>query len=210
MSDSKRKPETISPEVMEELRSIHKQIKDYEEKIWELKDHADSLVPKHDLAECREFGCTHTHHCQSYCQCHSWCVRSRYAHGAYRDCYEQKKAVIKPPENYPMLGWKSVACVGSHWNNEWHPKKIIKETDKTLILEDKTQLLKSTIFILEDCTFIKDRSEYIFMCADNPETLDMQKTLLDVANAEWRERNRGHYVPMEDAVEFSDGTKLKL
>lgn len=203
MSDSKRKPETISPEVMAELQSIHAQIEDYKQKIEALKDHADSLVPKHYLAECREFGCMNTHHCQSYCHCHSWCVRSKYAHGAYRDCYEQKKAIIKPPENYPTLGWKKVTGINTTF--VWD---VLKETDKTLMLGDR-MLLKSTIFTLEDCTFIKDRSGYTFLCADDPEAVVMQKTLLDVVNAECRERNRAKRSDFTgEVVELSEGTKL--
>ena len=179
--------ETISPEVMAELKSIHEQISDYQSKIAELTERADGLVPKHDLEDCREFGCVHTCHKQSFCDCYTYCIRSRWAHGAYRDCFEKKKPVFKPRVEYPTLGWKSVACVGGKWCGVWHTDKVVKETDRTLILEDKTQLLKSTIFTLEDCTFIKDRSEHTYMCADNPETLDMQKTLLEVAHREWVE-----------------------
>lgn len=181
--------EPISPEVMAELQSIHSQISSYKTKISELTERADELVPKHTLEECREFGCIHTCHKQSFCECYTYCVRSKWAHGAHRDCFEKKKSVFKPRASYPTLGWKLAVCVGSHWRGEWHAKKVIKETDKTLILEGKTQLLKSTIFTLEDCTFIKDRSEYTYMCADNPDTLDMQKTLLEVAHREWVEAN---------------------
>ena len=53
----------------------------------------------------------------------------------------------------------------------------------------KTRLLKSTIFTLEDVTYIKDRSGTTYFCADDPATLDMQVTLLDVAYREQAERN---------------------
>lgn len=180
----------ISPEVMDELWSNHEQIKAYKAKINELTERMDELVPKHDLAYCRELGCKHTYQCKDFCHCHSWCLRSKWSHGAWRDCYEPAKKPVKLPTNYPTLGWKQVTTRGMKWDGEWHHFwKVVKETDKTLILDDKTQLLKSTIYTLEDCTFIKDRSGGTYMCADYPETLDMQVILMDVAHKEWCERN---------------------
>ena len=189
MAKPTKEIEVISPEVMAELQSIHEQIRAYKSKINELTERADELVPKHDLEDCREFGCIHTCHKQAFCDCYTFCIRSKWAHGAYRDCFVKKQPVFKPRVDYPTLGWKVAVCSGSKWQGVWHTKKVIKETDKTLILEDKTQLLKSTMFTLEDCVFLKDRSENTWMCADNPETLDIQRTLLDVAHREWLERN---------------------
>ena len=196
MTAPMKKIESISPEVMAELQSIHEQISDYKSKIKELSEHADSLVPKHDLEECREFGCIHTCHKKSFCWYYECCVRSKWAHGATRDYYEQKKVAFKPPVDYPTLGWKTAVYVNANWNNKWHTKKVIKETDKTLILDDKTLLLKSTISMIEDCTFIKDRREYTYVCADDPEALEMQVTLWNVAQKEWREQNSARLADM--------------
>ena len=205
------KLETISPEVMEELRSIHSQIESHKAKIQELRDRADELVPKHDLAECRALGCRETYQCKDFCHCHSWCIRSKWAHGAYRDCYEPAKKPVKLPTNYPTLGWKQVTTRGMKWDGVWHHFwKVVKETDKTLILDDKTQLLKSTIYTLEDCTFIKNRMGSTYLCADDPETLDMQVILMDVAHKEWCERNSLTHFKTPDCSLPSEVDGMKL
>lgn len=203
------KLEVIPPEVMDELRSIHEQIKAYETKITELTERMDELVPKHSLAECRELGCKHTYQCKDFCHCHSWCLRSKWSHGAWRDCYEKNTPVFKPRVEYPTLGWKQVTTRGMKWDGEWHHFwKVVKETDKTLILDDKTQLLKSTIYTLEDCTFIKDRMGSTYLCADYPETLDMQVILMDVAHKEWCERNSRLITPETPLPTEVDGMQL--
>lgn len=199
----------ISPEVMDELRSIHEQIEAYSAKINELTERMDELVPKHDLAYCRELGCKHTYQCKDFCHCHSWCLRSKWSHGAWRDCYEPVKKPVKLPTNYPTLGWKQVTTRGMKWDGVWqHFWKVVKETDKTLILDDKTQLLKSTIYTIEDCSFIKNRMGSVYMCADYPETLDMQVILMDVAHKEWCERNSRLITPETPLPTEVDGMQL--
>lgn len=201
----------ISPEVMDELWSIHEQIKAYRAKINELTERMDELVLKHDLAYCRELGCKHTYQRKDFCHCHSWCLRSKWSHGAWRDCYEPAKKPVKLPTNYPTLGWKQVATRGMKWNGVWHGfRKVVKETDKTLILDNKEQLLKSTIYTIEDCTFIKNRMGGTYLCADDPTTLDMQVILLDVAHKEWCERNSLNRVKSLDIPLASEVDGMKL
>lgn len=67
----------------------------------------------------------------------------------------------------------------------------------------KTRLLKSTIFTLEDVTYITDRSGTIYFCADDPEALDIQVTLLDVADKEWYERHSRLVTPMLETPDTS-------
>ena len=110
-----------------------------------------------------------------------------------------KLTKIKPRVTYPTLGWKSVVCTGSFWMGKWHPIKVIKETEKCLILEDKLQLNKSTIYTIEDVTYIRRRNSITdYFCADDPLTLEIQKTLLDVAYKEQTERNCRWITPMID------------
>ena len=199
----------ISPEVMDELRSTHEQIKAYKAKINELTERMDELVPKHDLAYCRELGCKHTYQCKDFCHCHSWCIRSKWAHGAWRDCYEKNTPVFKPRVEYPTLGWKQVTTCGMKWDGVWHSfTKVIKETEKTLVLERNEQLLKSTIFTIEDVTYIKSRSGTTYMCADDPDTLDMQVILLKVANSERNERTKHLITPETPLPTEVDGIEL--
>ena len=109
--------------------------------------------------------------------------------------------VFKPRVTYPTLGWKQVATHGAKWGDEWHGfHKVVQETDKTLLLDDawKTRLFKSTIFTIEDVTYIKNRSGTIYFCADDPEALDIQVTLLDVANQEWCAQNRAWMIKTPD------------
>lgn len=116
---------------------------------------------------------------------------------------------MKLPTNYPTLGWKQVTTRGMKWDGVWqHFWKVVKETDKTLILDDKTQLLKSTIYTIEDCSFIKNRMGSVYMCADYPETLDMQVILMDVAHKEWCERNSRLITPETPLPTEVDGMKL--
>ena len=180
------------PEVMQELSAINAEISAYKAKIAELSEKADSLVTKYPLEECRAMGCIHTARKQYQCAfCHS-CIHSKYASGAYQDYFQQKEQKTKIPQKYPMLGWKAVACEGSFWNGEWHVRKVIKETERTLIVEygkATEQLLKSTISRIEDVTYIEDRSGYTYFCADDLETLPTQIDLLHIAREERHIRN---------------------
>jgi len=173
--------EVIPPEVLERIAQIRRGIDERKAEIEKLRKEADGLVVKHTLAECRAIGCTHTH-CGKYtCDMADFCMRSKSAHGAAHDYYNPPKPVFKPKVAYPALGWKTV--VGG--NNRDYKCTIVKETDKTLVLHDKHVLLKSTIYHIEDCTYIKDRSGYTFTCADDPASLDMRLMLLDVVHQEF-------------------------
>lgn len=197
MKTFKTMPPT-SPEIMQELSAINAEISAYKAKIAELSAKADSLPEKYTLEECRAMGCIHTAHKQYQCTfCHS-CIHSKYASGAYRDYFQQKKQETKIPPKYPVLGWKAVACEGSFWHGEWHTRKVIKETERTLIVEygeGTEQLLKSTISRIEDVTYIKDRSGHTYFCADDLETLPAQVDLLHIAREEQKERNSRLVVP---------------
>jgi len=178
--------EQISPETWAKLLAIQTRIDEYKAKIKELENEADDLVPKHTFEECKAMECVHTH--QNRWDCHCYCVRRKGYSGCFHDYYSPKKKVFKPKVTYPVLGWKSVACKGSFWKNEWHPYKVVKETEKTLVLDDGTQLFKSTLFTIEDCTYIKCRSGYTYFCADDPSVLDTFKMLLDVVAKERSEK----------------------
>ena len=182
--------EPISIETYAKLKAIRSRIAELEGQIKGLEDEAYELVPKHTFEECKAMGCVHTY--RNKWDCHHSCVRRLHAKHSLQDYYEKMKPVFKPRVDYPTLGWKQVATRGAKWKGEWHGfTNVIQETDKTLLLDDawKTRLFKSTIFTLEDVTYIKDRSGTTYFCADDPATLDMQVTLLDVANHEWCERN---------------------
>lgn len=182
--------EIISDETYAKLRAISSRITELKCQIRELEDEAYELVPKHTFDECKAMGCVHTY--RNRWDCHHSCVRRLNEKGNLHDYFEKKKPVFKPRTDYPMLGWKQVATRGAKWKGEWHGfHKVVQETDKTLLLDDawKTRLFKSTIFTLEDVTYIKDRSGTIYFCADDPEALDIQVTLLDVADREWCEQN---------------------
>lgn len=176
--------EKLPAETYERLKQIQKEIDEHFAAIEVLECEADSLVVKHTLEECRAIGCTETHCGKYQCTMGSHCIRSKYAHGATRDYYNPPKPVFKPKVTYPTLGWKTV--VGSR--NKSYKCTIIKETDKTLVLHDKRVLLKSTIYHIEDCTYIKDRSGYTFICADDPASLDAHLMLLDVVHQEFVDR----------------------
>ena len=176
--------EVIPPEVLKRIDQIRHSIDEHKAEIEKLRKEADGLVVKHTLAECRAIGCTHTR-CGKYaCDMADHCMRSRLAHGAVNDYYNPPKPVFKPKVTYPTLGWKTV--VGGR--NRDYKCKIVKETDKTLVLHDKRVLLKSTIYHIEDCTYIKDRSGYTFICADDPASLDAHLMLLDVVHQEFVDR----------------------
>lgn len=182
--------EPISIETYAKLKAIRSRIAELEGQIKELEEEAYELVPKHTFEECKAMGCVHTY--RNKWDCHHSCVRRLHATHSLQDYYEKMKPVFKPRVDYPTLGWKQVATRGAKWKGEWHGfTNVIQETDKTLLLDDawKTRLLKSTIFTLEDVTYIKDRSGTTYFCADDPATLDMQVTLLDVAYREQAERN---------------------
>ena len=189
--------EPISAETFAKLKAIRSRIAELEGQIKELKDEAYELVPKHTFDECKAMECVHTY--RNRWDCHHYCVRRLHEKGNFHDYYEKKKPVFKPRVTYPTLGWKSVACKGNFWKGEWHPYKVIKETEKCLILDDKTQLHKSTIYTIEDVTYIGRRNSNVdYFCADDPATLDMKVTLLDVAFKEQTERNCRLITPMID------------
>lgn len=182
--------EPISIETYAKLKAIRSRIAELEGQIKELEEEAYELVPRHTFDECKAMGCVHTY--RNKWDCHHSCIRRLHAKHSLQDYYEKMKPVFKPRVDYPTLGWKQVATRGAKWKGEWHGfTNVIQETDKTLLLDDawKTRLFKSTIFTLEDVTYIKDRSGTTYFCADDPATLDMQVTLLDVAYREQAERN---------------------
>jgi hypothetical protein len=128
--------------------------------------------------------------------------------GNLKDYYEKEKTVFKPKVEYPTLGWKKVTARGMKWNGEWHDGwDVVKETEKTLVLSDKTILLKSTIHMIEDVIYISSRSGAIYFCADDPATLDVQATLMDIEFEEQRKRNKHLRTPMTD-IPASDGIRL--
>ncbi len=187
--DKKPQPpqmETISDETWAKLKSISHRIDELNAQIDELNEEAYSLVPKHTFEECKAMGCENTH--GNRWDCHHYCVRRKNYKGCFHDYYRQKKKVFKPKVDYPTLGWKTVVTEGSDF-----VRKIAKETEKTLVLDDawKTTLLKSTIKRAEDCIFIQDRSGTTYLCADDPDTIEMQKTLLQVLRREWCEAVSG-------------------
>lgn len=176
--------EVIPPEVLERIAQIRRGIDEHKAEIEKLRKEADGLVVKHTLAECRAIGCTHTR-CGKYaCDMSDFCMRSKSAHGAVHDYYNPLKPVFKPKVTYPTLGWKTV--VGSRSRS--YERKVVKETAKTLVLHDKSVLLKSTIYHIEDCTYIRDRSGYTYICADDPASLSAHLMLLDVVHQEHVER----------------------
>lgn len=202
--------EPISAETYAKLRAISSRITELKCQIRELEEEAYELVPKHTFDECKAMECVHTY--RNKWDCHQSCVRRLHEKGNLHDYYEKKKPVFKPRVEYPMLGWKQVATRGAKWKGEWHGfHKVIQETEKTLLLDDawKTRLFKSTIFTLEDVTYIKDRSGSTYFCADDPATLDMQVTLLDVANREWCERNSRLVTPMLETPDTSNPSGLE-
>jgi hypothetical protein len=77
---------------------------------------------------------------------------------------------------------------------------VVKETEKTLVLSDKTILLKSTIHMIEDVIYISDRSGATYFCADDPATLDMQLELIHIEFKEQCERNVRIVTPMIDDI----------
>jgi hypothetical protein len=196
--------EVLSDETRAKLKAIATRIDELNSQIKELQQEAYDLVPKHTFDECREMKCIHTY--RNCWDCHRSCVRRKGEMGNLKDYYYEKKPVFKPRVEYPMLGWKQVATRGAKWKGEWHGfHKVIQETEKTLLLDDawKTRLFKSTIFTLEDVIYIKDRSGTTYFCADDPATLDMQVTLLAVANREWCERNCRLVTPMLETPDTS-------
>lgn len=191
--------EPISPETHAKLKAIETRIDELKAQIKELEEEAYWLVPKHTFDECKAMGCDKTY--RNRWDCHCSCVRRKDYHGCFHDYYYKEMPVFKPRVTYPTLGWKQVAARGVKWGDEWHGfHKVVQETDKTLLLDDawKTRLFKSTIFTIEDVTYIKNRSGTIYFCADDPEALDIQVTLLDVANQEWCEQNRAWMIKTPD------------
>ena len=199
--------ETISPETHAKLKAIHTRINELNAQIQELEEEAYWLVPKHTFDECKAMGCVHTY--RNRWDCHHSCVRRQHGTGYLKDYYEQKKPVFKPHVDYPTLGWKKVTTLDAHWDGAWHwVRPVVKETEKALFLKDKTMLLKSTIFAIEDITYIKDRSGSTYLCADNPETLDMQEALLSMRCKEDCEKEMQLVTPMLDGpVDKYDSVK---
>lgn len=178
--------EPTSPEVLEQLVSIHNEIRSLENQIAELKHKADSLVVKHSFEECREFGCVHTKHCRMYWVNNKSCVHSPTAHGAYRDEYKKKAPVFKPNVNYPTLGWRYATSRGSHYNGKWNwTVKVVKETEKTLVLDNGEQLLKNSLRYIEDCTYISSRGGVTYFCANSKDIMDAHLMMLDIERSEF-------------------------
>ena len=182
MADKKKAlvMEPIPEETRAKLRSIQARIDELKAQIDDLNKEAYTLVPKHTFEECKAMGCEHTFRNRWDCHCH--CVRRKDHTGCFNDYYKAMEKKVYIPEKYPMLNWKTV--VGSYTD---YVRKVIKETDRTLILEGGDQLLKSKMFMIEDVQYIKDRSDYTYMCADVPENVEMAKTLLKIRNSEWVE-----------------------
>lgn len=180
----KSQMEKLPAETYERLKQIQKEIDEHFAAIEVLECEADSLVVKHTLEECRAIGCTETH-CGKYkCMMGSHCIRSKYAHGATQDYYNPPKPAYKPKVEYPTLGWKTVVCAT---NRSWK-RPIVKETPKALFLGDHEMLLKSSIYHIEDCTYIKSRSGHSYVCADDEDSLDAHLMLLDVVHQEFVDR----------------------
>ena len=182
MADKKKAlvMEPIPEETRAKLRSIQARIDELKAQIDDLNKEAYALVPKHTFEECKTMGCEHTFRNRWDCHCH--CVRRKDYTGCFNDYYKAREKKVYIPEKYPMLNWNT--AVGSC--NDY-VRKVIKETDRTLILEGGDQLLKSTVFTIEDVKYIKDRSGYTYMCADVPENVEMAKTLLKIRHTEWVE-----------------------
>lgn len=170
--------ETISPETHAKLKAIKTRIDELNAQIEELEEEAYWLVPKHTFDECKTMGCDKTY--RNRWDCHCSCVRRKDYHGCFHDYYVKMKPVIKPHVEYPTLGWKKAIPIGCSPHDGWCGHAVVRETEKALFLDThyKTMLLKSTIFMIEDVPYIKDRSGCTYICADNPETLDIQKALL--------------------------------
>lgn len=190
--------ETISPETYAKLRAIKARIDELRAQIKELEEEAYWLVPKHTFDECKAMGCDKTY--RNRLDCHCSCVRRKGCHGCFIDYYAKMKPVIKPHVVYPTLGWKKVTSPGMQWRGEWHGGwDVVKETEKTLVLSDKSILLKSTIHLIEDVIYISGRSGRVtYFCAGNPETLDMQKALLKMWHDERSEKVMQLVTPMLD------------
>ena len=143
--------------------------------------------------------CIHTY--KNRWDCHRSCVRRMHEMGNLEDYYEKEQPVFKPKVEYPTLGWKKVTTPGMKWKGEWHGDwDVVKETEKTLVLSDKTILLKSTIHMIEDVIYISDRSGGTYFCADDPATLDMQVELLHIEFKEQCERTTRIVTPMIDGI----------
>lgn len=190
--------ETISPETHAKLKAIEARIDELKAQITEFEGEAYWLVPKHTFDECKAMGCNKTY--RNRWDCHSYCVRRKGCHGCFNDYYVKMKPVIKPHVEYPTLGWKKAIPIGCSPCNGWCGYAVVRETEKAMFLDThhKTMLLKSTIFTIEDVLYIKDRSGCIYMCADNPETLDMQKALLKMWHDERSEKVMQFVTPMLD------------
>ena len=191
--------EVLSDETRAKLKAIAARIDELNAQIKELQQEAYDLVPKHTFDECREMKCIHTY--RNRWDCHRSCVRRMHEMGNLEDYYEKEKPVFKPKVEYPTLGWKKVTSPGMKWKGEWHGCwDVVKETEKTLVLSDKTILLKSTIHMIEDVIYISDRSGSTYFCADDPATLDMQVELLHIEFKEQCERTTRIVTPMIDGI----------
>lgn len=191
--------EVLSDETRAKLKAIAARIDELNAQIKELQQEAYDLVPKHTFDECREMKCIHTY--RNRWDCHRSCVRRKHEMGNLEDYYEKEKPVFKPKVEYPTLGWKKVTTPGMKWKGEWHGDwDVVKETEKTLVLSDKTILLKSTIHMIEDVIYISDRSGSTYFCADDPATLDMQVELMHIEFKEQCERTTRLITPMIDGI----------
>lgn len=191
--------EVLSDETRAKLKAIAARIDELNAQIKELQQEAYDLVPKHTFDECREMKCIHTY--RNRWDCHRSCVRRKHEMGNLEDYYEKEKPVFKPKVEYPTLGWKKVTTPGMKWKGEWHGDwDVVKETEKTLVLSDKTILLKSTIHMIEDVIYISDRSGSTYFCADDPATLDMQVELMHIEFKEQCERTTRLVTPMIDGI----------
>ena len=189
--------EVLSDETRAKLKAIAARIDELNSQIKELQQEAYDLVPKHTFDECKEMKCIHTY--RNRWDCHRSCVRRKNEMGNLEDYYEKEQPVFKPKVEYPTLGWKKVTAPGMKWNGEWHGGwDVVKETDKTLVLSDKSILLKSTIHMIEDVIYISDRSGGTYFCADDPATLDMQLELIHIEFNEQCERNKPLRTPNTD------------
>lgn len=189
--------EVLPDETRAKLKAIAVRIDELNAQIKELQQEAYDLVPKHTFDECREMKCIHTY--RNRWDCHRSCVRRMHEMGNLKDYYEKEKPVFKPKVEYPTLGWKKVTTPGMKWQGEWHGDwDVVKETEKTLVLSDKTILLKSTIHMIEDVIYISDRSDSTYFCADDPATLDMQLELIHIEFKEHCERVSRMITPMTD------------
>ena len=91
--------------------------------------------------------------------------------------------------------------------------KALVEKKPTFVKFVKTEEMPDSLTERERyllVTFIKNRMGSTYLCADDPETLDMQVILMDVAHKEWCERNSLTHFKTPDCSLPSEVDGMKL